>query len=108
MLTLINGDGAGLRPAHHFNDVLVTTTRLIQYVEKGQIEVAHLLLRRWRRVPLAETAAKTAGVAGEARTRIRQIIAAREAMLVRIHARFRRHFERDRIGGGPAFRISPY
>lgn len=54
------------------------------------IEVAHLLLRRWRRVPLAETAAKTAGVAGEARTRIRQIIAAREAMLVRIHARWHR------------------
>jgi len=43
VLTLINGDGAGLRPAHHFNDVLVTTTRLIQYVEKGQLEVAHLL-----------------------------------------------------------------
>lgn len=33
MLTLINGDGAGVRPQHHLNDVLATATRLISYVE---------------------------------------------------------------------------
>ena len=43
MLTLINGDGAGVRPQHHLNDVLATATRLISYVEQGQPEVAHLL-----------------------------------------------------------------
>ena len=43
MLTLIPGDGAGLRPAHRFDDVLQEATRLIHYVQKGQIEVAHLL-----------------------------------------------------------------
>ena len=43
MLTLINGDGAGVRPQQHLNGVLATATRLISYVEQGKPEVAHLL-----------------------------------------------------------------
>jgi len=43
MLTVINGDGAGVRPLHHLSDVLATAKRLISYVERGQPEVAHLL-----------------------------------------------------------------
>ncbi|ENO79031.1 hypothetical protein B447_13679 [Thauera sp. 27] len=43
MLTLINGDGAGVRPQQHLNDVLAMAKRLISYVERSQPEVAHLL-----------------------------------------------------------------
>ncbi len=50
------------------------------------IEVAQMLLGRWRRVPLEEPAAERERCAREARNRIRQIVAAREAMLERIHA----------------------
>lgn len=62
------------------------------------IEVAHMLLTQWRRIPLACPSAR-AGPPDPARstvearstnlahTKIRQIIAAREAMLERIHAR---------------------
>lgn len=62
------------------------------------IEVAHTLLTQWRRFPLAGPSGRAGPPAGarstvEARSanlahcRIRQIIAAREAMLERIHAR---------------------
>jgi len=54
------------------------------------IEVAHLMLRRWRRVSSGE------GLPGpgpaseaEATNRIRQILAARQAMLERIHSGWR-------------------
>lgn len=50
------------------------------------IEVAQMLLHQWRQIPLAEPGGSD-GRAGEARERIRQIIAAREKMLERIHAR---------------------
>lgn len=52
------------------------------------IEAAQLLLRRWRRVPLAGSAERE-GRAEEAAIQIRRIIAARESMLERIHARCR-------------------
>lgn len=42
MLTVINDDGAGVRPQHHLNDVLATAKRLIIYVDRSQLEVAHL------------------------------------------------------------------
>lgn len=51
------------------------------------IEVAQLMLRRWRRVPLAREGAEFPHRVGEARNRIREIVAARQAMLDRIHAR---------------------
>lgn len=50
------------------------------------IEVAQLMLRRWRRVPLAPEGAAFPHRVGEARNRIREIIAARQAMLERIRA----------------------
>lgn len=50
------------------------------------IEVAQTLLHQWRRIPHADPGGN-AGCEAEARSRIRQIIAAREAMLERIHAR---------------------
>lgn len=43
MLTLINGDGADVRSAHQLSEMRATAKRLIDYVEKGQPEVAHLL-----------------------------------------------------------------
>ena len=43
MLQLVNGDGAGVRPQHHFEDVLAIAKRVISYVEKDQPEVARLL-----------------------------------------------------------------
>lgn len=43
MLTLIHGDGAGLRPEHHSEAVLATAARIMQHIQKGHIEVAHLL-----------------------------------------------------------------
>jgi hypothetical protein len=52
------------------------------------IEIAHLLLRRWRRIPLADPCGNAAR-ATEARNRIRQIVTARQAMLEQIHARLR-------------------
>ena len=50
------------------------------------IEVAQTLLAQWRRIPLDGSSGQS-GPTGEARSRILQIIAAREAMLKRIHAR---------------------
>jgi hypothetical protein len=50
------------------------------------IEVAQLMLRRWRRVPLAPEGVAFPHRVGEARNRIREIIAARQAMLERIRA----------------------
>ncbi len=52
------------------------------------IEVAQMMLRRWRRIPVADPGGSAARV-GEASNRIRQIVAARQAMLERIHARRR-------------------
>ena len=52
------------------------------------IEVAHLLLRQWRRLPLADPARQHDREAAEARERIRQIVAARQAMLDKIRIRF--------------------
>lgn len=52
------------------------------------IEIAQMMLRRWRRIPLADPGGSAARV-GEARNRIRQIVAARQAMLEQIHARRR-------------------
>ena len=52
------------------------------------IEVAQILLHQWRRIPLASPCGGADRV-GEARTRIRQIVAARQAMLAQIHARWR-------------------
>lgn len=52
------------------------------------IEVAQVLLRRWRRVPLAPEGEQVARCVSEARNRIREIVAAREAMLLRIQSRW--------------------
>lgn len=52
------------------------------------IEVAQVLLRRWRRVPLALEGGGFPHRVGEARNRIREIVAAREAMLKRIQSRW--------------------
>lgn len=51
------------------------------------IEVAHLLLRRWRMVRSGvEVPGPAPASPAEVTNRIRQIVAAREAMLQRIHA----------------------
>ena len=52
------------------------------------IEIAQMMLRCWRRIPLADPGGSAARV-GEARNRIRRIVAARQAMLEQIHARRR-------------------
>lgn len=52
------------------------------------IEVAQTLLRRWRRMPLAAEQSEFSHPAWEARNRIREIVAAREAMLQRIQSRW--------------------
>jgi len=52
------------------------------------IEIARRMLRRWRRIPLAEPD-ESDGRGDEARKRIREIVAARQAMLEMIHARWR-------------------
>jgi len=52
------------------------------------IEIAQMLLRYLRRIPLAHPGESAARV-GAARNRIRRIVAARQAMLERIHARRR-------------------
>ncbi len=52
------------------------------------IEIAQMMLRRWRRIPLVDPGGGAARV-GEVRNRIRQIVAARQAMLEQIHDRRR-------------------
>lgn len=52
------------------------------------IEVAQILLQQWRQIPLASPCG-SGDRAGEARMRIQQIVAARQAMLAQIHARWR-------------------
>ncbi|MEI6240625.1 MAG: hypothetical protein WCR51_09555 [Planctomycetia bacterium] len=53
------------------------------------IEIAQVLLRRWRRVPMAAEEAGFPHRAGQARNRIRKIVAARQAILESINARWR-------------------
>lgn len=53
------------------------------------IEVSQVMLRRWRRAPLGLDDLPRAAIDGDARNRIREIIAARRAMLDRIYARWR-------------------
>ncbi len=77
-------DPRGRRPQPH--EVLGLSSREDDAVKV--IEIAHLMLRRWRRIPLADPGGNAARVT-EARNLIRQIVAARQAMLEQIHARLR-------------------
>jgi hypothetical protein len=53
------------------------------------IEVSQMMLRRWRRAPLGLDDVPRIRIDGDARNRIQEIIAARQAMLERIYARWR-------------------
>ena len=77
-------DPRGRRPEPH--QVLGLSSREEDAVKV--IEIAQMMLRRWRRIPLVGPGGGAARVT-EARNRIRQIVAARQAMLEQIHARLR-------------------
>lgn len=55
------------------------------------IEVSRLMLRRWRRAPLGIDDVPLVKIDGEVRNRIKEIVAARQAMLEKIYARWRRN-----------------
>lgn len=45
MLKVIQGDGAGVRPAHHFEEVSKTARTVIRHVERGQDWLAAMMAR---------------------------------------------------------------
>ena len=53
------------------------------------IEVSQVMLRRWRRAPLGLDDMPRVNIDSDARNRIQEIIAARQAMLERICAQWR-------------------
>jgi hypothetical protein len=55
------------------------------------IEVSQLMLRRWRRAPLGIDDVPLVKIDGDVRNRIKEIVAARQAMLEKIYARWRRN-----------------
>jgi hypothetical protein len=54
------------------------------------IEVSRLMLRPWRRAPLGIDDLSSVKIAGDVRNRIKEIVAARQAMLEQICSRLRR------------------
>jgi hypothetical protein len=76
---------ARLRPPH---EVLGLSPREEDAVRV--IEVSQLMLRRWRRAPLGIDDLPPAKTTGDVRNRIKEIVAARQAMLEQICSRLRR------------------
>jgi len=76
---------ARLRPPH---EVLGLSPREEDAVRV--IEVSQLMLRRWRRAPLGIDDLPPVKIAGDVRNRIKEIVAARQAMLEQICSRLRR------------------
>ena len=73
---------ARLRPPH---EVLGLSPREEDAVRV--IEVSQLMLRRWRRAPLGIDDLPPVKIAGDVRNRIKEIVAARQAMLEQICSR---------------------
>jgi len=76
---------ARLRPPH---EVLGLSPREEDAVRV--IEVSRLMLRPWRRAPLGIDDLSPVKIAGDVRNRIKEIVAARQAMLEQICSRLRR------------------
>ena len=76
---------ARLRPPH---EVLGLSPREEDAVRV--IEVSQLMLRRWRRAPLGIDDLPPVKTDGDLRNRIKEIVAARQAMLEQICSRLRR------------------
>jgi hypothetical protein len=76
---------ARLRPPH---EVLGLSPREEDAVRV--IEVSQLMLRRWRRAPLGIDDVPLVKIDGDVRNRIKEIVAARQAMLEQICSRLRR------------------
>jgi hypothetical protein len=76
---------ARLRPPH---EVLGLSPREEDAVRV--IEVSRLMLRPWRRAPLGIDDLPPVKIAGDVRNRIKEIVAARQAMLEQICSRLRR------------------
>lgn len=76
---------ARLRPPH---EVLGLSPREEDAVRV--IEVSQLMLRRWRRAPLGIDDVPLIKIDGDVRNRIKEIVAARQAMLEQICSRLRR------------------
>ena len=74
-----------LRPPH---EVLGLSPREEDAVRV--IEVSQLMLRRWRRAPLGIDDLPPVKISGDVRNRIKEIVAARQAMLEQICSRLRR------------------
>ena len=75
---------ARLRPPH---EVLGLSPREEDAVRV--IEVSQLMLRRWRRAPLGIDDVPPVKISGDVRNRIKEIVAARQAMLEQICSRLR-------------------
>jgi len=76
---------ARLRPPH---EVLGLSPREEDAVRV--IEVSQLMLRRWRRAPLGIDDVPLVKIDGDVRNRIKEIVAARQAMLEQICSRLSR------------------
>lgn len=86
LAALGSAEGAArLRPPH---EVLGLSPREDDAVRV--IEVSQLMLRRWRRAPLGVDEVPPVEIDGDVRNRIKEIVAARQAMLEKIYARWRR------------------